>query len=135
MKLEKKLAWMEQEQLKSNRSRWIEKDLPHYPALASFPEMAQELAQSSTSRRDFAKKALERNQVLAAGMKGYVEKVVGNVDQAKAKQQAKLAEAWGSPTTGPGWVPSEAAEHAESVQAVRKAGSLLEATRARLRLG
>ncbi len=133
--LEKKIAWMEGEQLKQNRTRWIEKDLPHFPALASFPNIAKDIANTSTSRRDFGRKALEQNKILAEGMKGYVEKVVGNVDKQKAQQQAELAEAWGSPTTGPGWVPSEAAQHAESVQKIRKAGSLLDATRARLGMG
>jgi hypothetical protein len=132
---EKKLAWIEAEKLKADRLRWVEKDLPHFPALASFPKIAKELADSSTSRRDFGRKAQEQNQLLAEGMKGYVEKVAGNMSKQAEKQQEELAEAWGRPTAGPGYVPAEALETAVQIQKVRKAGSLLDATRARLGLG
>lgn len=128
--LEKKVAWMEQQQLIQARARWVEKDAQYFPLVN-----AEEIAAKSSSRREFARLAKAENDRLKPLVEKFVEAERAKVAQTGQQQQAELAEAWGKPTAGPGYVPAEAIETMEQIQKIRKAGSFLDATRARLGLG
>lgn len=128
--LEKKVAWMEEQQLLQARARWVEKDAQYFPLVN-----AEEIAAKASSRREFARLAKAENDRLKPLVEKFVAAEREKVAQTGQAQQAELAEAWGKPTAGPGYVPAEALETAAQIEKIRKAGSFLDATRARLGLG
>lgn len=120
--LEKKLKWLEEQKLKSDRKRWVEKDAKYFP-LAD----VQSIAQRAKSRGEFARLAKAENE--------RIKKIPGIAKMISEKSKQEIVDQWGEPSGGPGMVPSDATDAAEKHAKVRREGNLKETIKSMFETG
>ena len=111
--LEKKVRWLEEQKLKNDRKRWVEKDARFFPWAN-----AEDIASRASSRKQFAqmmKAENERIKKLPA-----VQKILAERGKTEIKEQ------WGTPSAGPGLVPTQASDAKTQMERARATGSLKE---------
>ena len=109
--LEKKLKWLEEQKLSSDRKRWVEKDGPFFPYAD-----AEGIAARCSSRKEFAREAKRENE--------RIKKLPGVKKMMEQMRAQQITDEWGSPTAGPGPVPASAIESKEKLEAARRTGNL-----------
>lgn len=112
-KTQKQLAWEKEQRLKQSRKQWVDKDGKYFP-LAD----VKGIADKAQSRREFARLAKEENDRIKA-LPGVKKLLAAKAGASGAAEQAEQAEAWGTPATGSGLVPSEAAEAQAQIDKAR----------------
>lgn len=105
---EKRIKWLEEQNAKSNRGKWIAEAKRSYPLLDKYA--ADELAQiEATSRRDFARKAAKLQEryakMLEKPLRDIAELKAQALQEGLVEARQKAAQQWGLPYQEPAGSP------------------------------
>lgn len=125
--LEKRNAWLEEQRVKTEKTKWVAENLKAYPLLSRFA--ADEVkAIDATSRRAFARQAASMNTRLAAMLKPALEEIQQAKQQLRGQAQQEVRgeykQAWGTITTGPAAAPVEQSAYEAEIAEAQKTGQL-----------
>jgi hypothetical protein len=120
---EKKVAWLEGRIVDQNKAKWEAEAIKYFP----LSEHALKGIKVD-SRRAFLREARIAHEAVLPYVKPLVDQLTAERERAKAEGalegRQEAANAWGTPTTGPGSVPVLAAASNAELEAARKTGNL-----------
>ena len=120
---EKRVAWLEGRIVDQNRAKWEAESIKYFPLSE---HKIKEI--KADSRRAFLREAQKAHDAVLPYVKPLVDQLTAAREAAKAEgtQEGRVeaANAWGSPTVGPGSVPVLAGAQNHELNEARKSGNL-----------
>lgn len=104
--LEKRNVWLQEQNVKANKGKWVAEAKRAFPIFQEFPRIAAELdTVTATSRRGFAREAqklsVKYTEILGPTLSEAAAKIDAARTQTQAEVRAEASQQWGLPVTEP----------------------------------